>query len=72
MCRQCSALEKAHRDCFQQYLHLTARRNRPQASLAVEAALSEAVAKLNEAWQRMVEHRADHREHLTISQPAQM
>jgi hypothetical protein len=65
MCQQCAALEKAHRDYIQTYLHLTAqksqaRREHTPTSADLDAALSEAVGKLNEAWQRLVEHRARH------------
>src|SRR5580700_10835038 len=74
-CQQCAALEKAHRDYIQTYLHLTAqksqaRREDTPRSVDLDAALSEAVAKLNEAWQRLVEHRARHVRPVTVQHSA--
>lgn len=77
MCQQCLALEKAHREQIQTYLHLTAkkslaRREHTPGSADLDTALSEAVGRLNEAWQRLVEHRADHIQPVTVGQSAHL
>ena len=74
MCAECSTLEKAHREYFQRYLHLTARKSQESGepspgSIELDAALSESVAMLNEAWQRLVEHRAFHARPATYAHP---
>jgi hypothetical protein len=75
MCQQCAALEKAHREHIQTYLHLTAqksqaRREHNPGSAELGAALAEALGRLNEAWQRLVEHRADHIQPVTVTRSA--
>jgi hypothetical protein len=75
MCQKCAALEKAHREHIQTYLHLTAQKSQSRhehnpRSGELDAALSEAVGKLNEAWQRLVEHRADHVRPVTVRHSA--
>jgi len=58
MCEQCVALEKAHRDHIQTYLRLIAQKT--QTRQDGDGLLAEAVRKLNEAWQQLVEHRGNH------------
>jgi hypothetical protein len=73
MCQECSVLQSAHRYQIQMYLHLTARKNRqalvPEpVTRELDACLSEAASRINEAWMRLVEHQARHPRNANLGQ----